>query len=127
MAMIFESFGKKLKKYKEKIVPVIAKKQTTTEHFDVAEGLCIGLKQTAKGIDENGNIFCTMNFIAFLDNKEDRDTIKLNGSPNLKVTLEGTNGDIGTAAITINAIPRVVNHSAGLVTMKDLPIVSCGQ
>lgn len=127
MAMIFDAFGKKLAKYKQKIVPVLAKKEIKTEHFTVPEGFCIGLKQTAKGLDENGIVFCTMTFVAFLDNKEDRDTIKIAGTPNLKVTLEGANGDIGTAAITINAIARVVNSPAGLVTMKDLPIVSCGQ
>jgi hypothetical protein len=68
-----------------------------------------------------------MTFVAYLDNREDRDTIKITGNPNLKVTLEGTNGDIGTAAITINAITKVVASSPGLVTMKDLPIISCGQ
>jgi hypothetical protein len=36
----------------------------------------------------------------------------------------GTHGDIATAAIIINSIPRVIAAPPGLVTMKDLPIVS---
>jgi 2,4-diaminopentanoate dehydrogenase len=126
MAMIFAAFGKKLVQYKETIVPVIAKKETSTDFFNVAVGQCLGLRQTAKGIDEAGNVFCKMTFVAYLENKEDRDTIKITGNPDLKVTLEGTNGDIGTAAITINAIKRIVDAPAGLQTMKDLPLVYCG-
>ena len=124
MAMLFATFNKKLVTYKEKIMPVIAKKQTTTSFFDVAAGNVIGLRQTARGFSESGE-FCKMTFVAYLDNREDRDTIKLSGSPDLRITLEGTNGDIGTAAITINAIKRVVQASAGLVTMKDLPSAHC--
>lgn len=125
MAMIFAAFGKELVKYEEKISPVVAKKNIKTAFFDVAEGQCIGLRQVAKGFSSEGE-FCKMSFIAFLDNREDKDTIKVKGNPNLKVTLEGTNGDVGTAAITINAIKRVVAAPAGLLTMKDLPMAYCG-
>ena len=37
------------------------------------------------------------------------------------VTLEGTNGDLATTAIAVNAIPRVCRAAPGLVTMRDLP------
>lgn len=126
MAMIFSAFNKKLIEYKEKIEPVVAKKRVVTDFFDVPKGKCVGLHQTAEGIDENGQVFCSMTFLAFLGSKEDCDTLQIFGTPNLKVTLEGTNGDIGTVAITINAIKRVVAAPAGLLTMKDLPLVYCG-
>jgi 4-hydroxy-tetrahydrodipicolinate reductase len=35
----------------------------------------------------------------------------------------GVAGDTATAAIVVNAIPKVVAAPAGVVTMKDLPIV----
>jgi 2,4-diaminopentanoate dehydrogenase len=126
MAMIFDAFDKKLITYKEKIAPVVAEVPIKTDFFDVPVGKCIGLHQTAEGIDEQGNVFCTMTFLAFLGNPEDCDTLRISGIPNLKVTLEGTNGDIGTVAITINAIKRVFAAPAGLMTMKDTPLVYCG-
>ena len=36
----------------------------------------------------------------------------------------GTHGDIAAAAIGVNAIRRVLEAPAGLLTMKDLPVVS---
>jgi hypothetical protein len=44
--------------------------------------------------------------------------------PNLEVELEGTNGDIATVAIAVNAIRRVREADPGLVTMRDLPMVT---
>jgi 2,4-diaminopentanoate dehydrogenase len=126
MAMIFDAFDKKLITYNEKIVPVVANAPIKTGFFDVPLGKCIGLHQTAEGIDDMDNVFCTMTFLAFLGNPEDCDTLQISGIPNLKVTLEGTNGDIGTVAITINAIKRVFTAPAGLITMKDTPLVYCG-
>jgi len=125
MAMLFAAFDKELIAYKEKISPVIAKKQTVSDAFDVAVGKCIGLRQVAKGFSPEGE-FCTMSFIAYLDNREDHDSIRITGNPNINVRLEGTNGDVGTVAITINAIKRVVAAPAGLVTMMDLPMAYCG-
>ena len=36
----------------------------------------------------------------------------------------GTHGDIATASMVVNAIPKIVKASPGLITMKDIPIVS---
>ena len=68
----------------------------------------------------------TLTFIAALEEIDDGDTIKITGVPNLEINLKGTNGDIGTAAITANAIRRVVDAPPGLYTMRDLPIVNIG-
>ena len=37
----------------------------------------------------------------------------------------GTQGDIATAAIVVNAASRVMEAEPGLLTMKDLPIAIC--
>jgi 4-hydroxy-tetrahydrodipicolinate reductase len=66
----------------------------------------------------------TLTFIAALDAGEDGDTVKLTGKPDLEVKLKGTNGDIATVAIAVNAVRRVKEAAPGLVTMRDLPIVT---
>jgi hypothetical protein len=33
-------------------------------------------------------------------------------------------GDIGTVAMVVNSIQKVINAPAGLITMKDLPLPS---
>lgn len=62
----------------------------------------------------------TLTFIAALDAGEDGDTINITGKPDLEVKLKGTNSDIGTVAIAVNAIRRVREAPPDLVTMHDL-------
>ena len=66
----------------------------------------------------------SMTFIATLGEPNDKDTIEVKGVPDLDVTLHGTNGDIATVAIAGNAVRRVKEAAPGLVTMRDLPIVT---
>jgi 4-hydroxy-tetrahydrodipicolinate reductase len=65
-----------------------------------------------------------LTFVAALEAEDEGDTIKITGKPNLEVRLKGTNGDIATVAIAVNAIRRVKDAAPGLVTMRDLPIVT---
>ena len=63
---------------------------------------------------------------AYIGAPDPHDEVLITGVPDLAVRITGgTHGDIGTVAIVVNAIPRVVGAPAGLVTMKDLPIVVC--
>ena len=49
------------------------------------------------------------------------DTIEIHGIPDMSLTIPGgTPGDIATAAIIVNSIPRVVESIPGLKTIKDL-------
>lgn len=66
----------------------------------------------------------TLTFVAALGEDGEGDVIQITGRPNLEAKLTGTNGDIATVAITVNAIRRVKEAGPGLVTMCDLPIVT---
>ena len=123
IGMVLHTLGKKLARYESAVEPVVTDQRVKTEYFDVAPGRVRGLKQVARGFTETGE-FMTLTFIAALDEKDEADTIKITGKPNLKVKLRGTNGDIGTAAIAVNAIRRVKEAPPGLLTMRDLPIVT---
>lgn len=123
MGMIFHTLGKTLVRYESAVEPVIADHRVKTDHFTVEPGQVMGLKQVARGYTDEGE-FVTLTFIAALDVANDGDTIQITGKPNLTVKLKGTNGDIATVAIAVNAIRRVEEAAPGLVTMKDLPIVT---
>jgi len=77
----------------------------------------------ARGYTEEGE-FMTLTFVAALDEGEDGDTIRITGNPDLEVRLKGNNGDIATVAIAVNAVRRVFEALPGLVTMRDLLIVT---
>jgi 4-hydroxy-tetrahydrodipicolinate reductase len=53
-----------------------------------------------------------------------RDHVMIDGDPSIDMTITGgVAGDLATAAIAVNAIPRLLAAPAGVVTMKDLPPV----
>lgn len=123
MGMLFDTLGKSLARYEASVEPVIAAERVVTEFFDVQPGQVRGLKQVARGYTEEGE-FAALTFVAVLDWQADGDTIAISGKPDLEVTLKGTNGDIATVAIAVNALRRVVSAPPGLLTMRDLPIVT---
>jgi 4-hydroxy-tetrahydrodipicolinate reductase len=125
VGMIFDTLGKKLVKYEETIDPVLAQKAIKTDFFEVEPGQPCGLNQVARAYDEKGE-FLTLTFIAALDSDVDEDRIKISGQPNLNVVLKGIHGDVATRSIAVNAIRRVKDAAPGLVTMRDLPIVTIG-
>jgi 4-hydroxy-tetrahydrodipicolinate reductase len=102
---------------------MVADRPIKTEHLEVQPGEVRGLKQVVRAYTDEGE-FLTLTFIAALEEEEDGDTIKITGKPDLEVKIKGANGDIATVAIAVNAIRRVREAATGLVTMRDLPIVT---
>jgi 4-hydroxy-tetrahydrodipicolinate reductase len=123
MHMVFDTLGKRLARYEEGVEPVLAERVVKTDHFEVGPGQVRGLKQVGRGYTDEGE-FMALTFLAALDAGDDGDTIRITGVPNLEIKLRGTNGDIATVAIVVNAIRRVLEAEPGLVTMRDLPIVT---
>ena len=123
MQMIFDTLGRKLARYESSVESIVAEQRVKTDAFKVEPGQVRGLKQVARGYTEEAE-FVTLTFIAALDEPGDGDTIQISGKPDLTVKLKGTNGDIATVAIAVNAIRRVQASAPGLVTMRDLPIVT---
>ena len=123
IGMLFHTLGKGLARYESDVEPMVAEELVKTDHFEVQPGQVRGLKQVACAYTGEGK-FVTLTFIAALDAEDEGDTIKISGKPDLEVTLKGTNGDIATVAIAVNSIRRVKEAAPGLVTMRDLPIVT---
>ncbi len=122
-AMLFDTLGKNLMRFENYVEPVVAEQPVRTEFFDVRPGQARGLHQTGRAYSEDGE-FVSLTFRAALDEEPDGDTITITGRPDLTVTLHGTNGDLATVAMAVNAIKRVKEAAPGLVTMRDLPIVT---
>ena len=123
VGMVLDTLGKKLARYESSVEPVVGDRPIKTEHLEVQPGEVRGLKQVARAYTDEGE-FMTLTFIAALDEGDNGDTIKITGKPDLEVKLKGANGDIATVAIAVNAIRRVREGTPGLVTMRDLPIVT---
>ncbi len=121
--MVMHTLGKSLQRYEEKVEPLLAERPIRTSYVEVQPGQVRGLRQEARAYTEKGE-FLALTFLASLEAEEEGDTIRISGRPNLEIRLQGTNGDIATAAILVNAIRRVRKAPPGLWTMADLPVVT---
>jgi 4-hydroxy-tetrahydrodipicolinate reductase len=90
----------------------------------VEAGNVAGLRQKAKGIMKNREVVL-LNFQAYIGAEEEYDAITIEGTPTVKQKIQPcVHGDIGTVAMVVNSIPKVLNAAPGLLTMKDLPVPS---
>jgi 4-hydroxy-tetrahydrodipicolinate reductase len=124
VAMIASALGWKLDRTEEKVEPKIADSLVASDYIRVEPGQVAGVDQTAWGI-RNGEQVITLNLQAYLGCPDPRESIVIEGHPNVELTIKGgVHGDIATAAVVVNSIPRVMNARPGLATMKDLPVPS---
>jgi 4-hydroxy-tetrahydrodipicolinate reductase len=122
--MIASGLGWKLDEITESIEPVVARAQVKTDFVTVESGQAAGVRQVGRGI-RAGEELVTLEFEAYVGAPESYDAVYITGTPNLEVVIKGgTHGDIATAAMVVNSVHRVIDAPPGLVTMKDLPIVS---
>lgn len=104
--------------------PVISEIEVKTTCMTIKPGQVAGLKSVAYGLRGKEKAI-TLEFISHANVKRSYDAISIRGVPNIRQKIMGgIHGDIGTIAMAVNAIPKVINAKPGLVTMIDLPIPS---
>jgi hypothetical protein len=124
IAMIAAGLGWKLDRIEETIEPKLAEQPVGSEFLKVEPGQVGGLNQTASGIIGDEQVI-VLNLQAYLGCPDPKEWIVIDGQPPIDLTVKGgIHGDIATAAVIVNCIPRVLNAEPGFKTMKDLPIPS---
>jgi 2,4-diaminopentanoate dehydrogenase len=72
-----------------------------------------------------GEPVITLHMEAYLGAPESYDAVTITGSPALTMKIAGgVHGDIATASITVNSMPKVIDAPPGLHTMRTLPLPS---
>ncbi len=121
--MIAAGLGWKLDRVDETIEPAIAPRDLQTDYLRIPAGAAAGIKQTARGYCK-GDLAISLDLQMYVGAESPRDHVLIDGLPPIDTTIAGgVAGDIATAAIVVNSIPRLMAAPAGLVTMKDLPLV----
>jgi 4-hydroxy-tetrahydrodipicolinate reductase len=122
--MIADALGWRLSNITDKIEPKTAQARVDSEWITVEPGYVSGLIQDGVGYVD-GKPLITLHMEAYLGAPETYDAIVIDGSPPLNVrVIGGTHGDIATASIVVNSIPKILAAAPGYRTMKDLPIPS---
>jgi 4-hydroxy-tetrahydrodipicolinate reductase len=124
VTMIADAFGWKLDKVTDEIAPKIAEATVESEFLAVDPGYVCGIVQDGVGW-KNGKPIITLHMEAYLGAPESFDSILVEGVPRLAQKISGgVHGDIATASITVNSIPKVMNAAPGLRTMRDMALPS---
>lgn len=102
---------------------IIAEEEFITSYGEkVMKGSVRGLQSKAR-VRYNNKEIISLDFFAFVGDHEEYDSIEINGVPNIhQKIIGGVHGDMGTAGMIVNLIPKVIDAPSGLLTMKDLPL-----
>ena len=124
VAMIAEALGWRLDEIRVmEAEPVRAEGYVKTEAVEVKPGDVAGLRQRAYGIIDGEKVI-TLDFKAYLG-ADEYDAITIRGVPDVNERITPCiHGDLGTVAMIINSIPKVLKASPGLKTMLDLTLPS---
>ena len=108
--------------FKERLVPVIAEKAVPFSQGSVAPGDVCGVRYAVKGLSRGKEVI-SFDLRMYLAAEQIRDTIYLEGTPTLEMTIKSTDmGDVATAGLLVNMAPLVHQARPGLLSMVDLPL-----
>jgi 4-hydroxy-tetrahydrodipicolinate reductase len=124
VSMIADAIGWKLDRISDEIQPKMATQTVSSEFLAVDPGYVCGIVQDGTGY-RNGLPVITLHMEAYLGAPESYDAVEIVGSPPLKMKLAGgVHGDIATASIVVNSLPKILEVAPGLHTMRDMPVAS---
>ena len=74
---------------------------------------------------KNGEPIITFHMEAYLGAPESYDSVVIERTPRIAQKIAGgVHGDVATASITVNSIPKVLTAKSGLRTMRDMALPS---
>jgi 4-hydroxy-tetrahydrodipicolinate reductase len=124
ITMIADAMGWTLDRVTDEIAPKIAEARVSSEFLTVEPGFVCGIVQDGVGY-RKGEPLIKLHMEAYLGAPESFDATRVTGTPNLSMKVAGgIHGDVATASITVNSIPKVLSASPGLRTMRDMVLPS---
>ena len=124
VSMIADALGWKLERITDEIQPKIATGTVASEFLAVDAGYVCGIVQDGVGY-RDGRPAITLHMEAYLGAPESYDAVEISGVPQIRSKVAGgVHGDVATASIVVNSIPKILEVPPGLRTMRDMPLAS---
>jgi 4-hydroxy-tetrahydrodipicolinate reductase len=124
IAMIADALGWKLDRITDDVQSKIASVTISSEFLAVDPGYVCGIIQDGIGY-RKGYPAIRLHMEAYLGAPDSYDAIQIEGTPSLSMRIPGgIHGDIATASLIVNSIPKVLAAPPGFHTMRDLPLPS---
>ena len=126
--MIAAALGWQLDEIKQTREPIISNVYRETKYVKVEKGNVAGCRHIAHGYMNGQPVIELEHPQQVLPNLEGVNTgdyIWIEGTPSLNMAIKPEiPGGLGTIAMAVNMIPKVIAAQPGLVSMKDLPVPS---
>jgi 4-hydroxy-tetrahydrodipicolinate reductase len=124
VSMIADAMGWRLDRITDEILPKIAERAVSSQFLTVPAGRVCGIIQDGVGY-QDGRALITLHMEAYLGSPDTYDAVRIDGSPAIHSKVAGGfHGDVATASITVNSIPKVLQAAPGFQTMRSMPIPS---
>lgn len=126
ISLIAAAIGWEIERIEETRQPIVSRVPRETRFVTIQPGQTAGSLHKAVAYREGTAVIELVHpqqVLPELEGVDTGDTIEIRGRPNIR--LSGSPelpGDIGTVAISVNVIPRVLSAAPGLHTMLDLPV-----
>jgi hypothetical protein len=121
--MIASALGWKLDRVDETLEPAIAPRDLDTEVLLIPAGAAAGIRQAVRAY-RGGELAVSLDLQIYVGAESPRDHVLVDADPPIDATIAGgVSGDLATAAIVVNSLPRLLAAPPGLLSMKDLPLV----
>ena len=121
--MIADALGWKLERVDETIEPAIAPRDLDTEYLRIPAGAAAGIRQAVRAY-RGGELAVSLDLQVYVGAESPRDHVLVDGDPPVDATIAGgVNGEVAAAAVLLNSLPRLLAAPAGLLTVKDIPLV----
>lgn len=126
VGMIAEALGWNLTSFEQQMKPIVTSVDRQAPHGFAKAGDVAGVNMTGQGYVD-GELKIEMihpqQIEPEMEGTYTGDYITLSGTPMVSMQIKPeVDGGIGTIAMCVNMIPHVINASAGLKTMLDLPV-----
>jgi len=126
ISMIARALGWKISRIEQTRKPIVSKVKREAPVMTIYPGYIAGCEHTAVGYMDDRAVITLIHpqqVYPYLEGVATGDNIMIKGIPD--INLSGSPeipGGIGTVALAVNMIPRVLQAKPGLATMADLPV-----
>lgn len=122
LLLLADGLGWSLDDIDERLDPVIADQTVETPYLTAEKGEVAGIHHAIEG-RVDGEVVLSLSLKMFVGAEKPRDVVKVDGDPPIDLEVhDGIFGDTATVGALVNTVPRTLEVSPGLKTMKDLPV-----
>ena len=126
--MISKALGINIDEIRQTREPIVSKTHRQTPYAKVSPGMVAGCRHVGIGLQRGREIIVLehpQQINPELENVDTGDYIDIEGTPDIHLAIKPEiPGGIGTIAMAVNMIPKVIKARPGLVHMQDLPVPS---